>query len=325
MIPRVLGRSGISVSALGLGTASWGLTTDADEAARQLRRFTAAGGTLLDTADVYGVDGRAEEIIGGILRRTVRRAEIVLATKAGGVGGPRTPGFDASAKHLLGALDGSLRRLGTDHVDLWQVHAWDPATALDETLGALETAVTTGRARSIGVSNYSGWQLAAAAEHQSAAGRVPLASAEVEYSLLRRGVEREVAPAAAHFGIGVLAWAPLGRGILTGKYRDGTPAAKRTSGFFRRYVGPLLEDPRCPAVVETVHEIAAGLGVAPLAVALAWVRDRAGVASCVVGARTDDQLREVLAAGPLTLPDDARERLDRVSAPPVGYPERSFA
>ncbi|WP_216893558.1 aldo/keto reductase [Nocardia alni] len=324
MLTRTLGRSDTEVSRLGLGTATWGLTTDAADAAAQVKLFADAGGTLLGTADVYGVDGRAEEIIGGILGTTIARSEVVIATKAGGVGGPRSIGFDASAKHLLAALDGSLRRLGTDHVDIWQVHAWDSETALAETLAALDTAVTSGRVGNIGVSNYSGWQLGAAAEHQIACGGAPLASVEAEYSLLSRGIEREIIPAAAHFEIGVLAWAPLGRGVLTGKYRD-EPRGTRTSGFFRRYVEPLLLTPNSDAVVDAVRSTAAALGVPPPAVALAWVRDRPGVASCIVGARTSDQLRQILLADGLSLPPEAAEQLDLLSVPPIGYPERSFA
>jgi aryl-alcohol dehydrogenase-like predicted oxidoreductase len=314
-----LGRTDLTVSRLGLGTATWGSSTPADDAALQLRAFVDAGGTLVDTADVYGA-GRAETTLGGLLGTVVSRDEITLATKAAAVPSRKPPfPVDASKRHLLAALDASLRRLGTDHVDLWQLHAWDPATPLGETLEALDTAVSSGRVRAIGVCNYAGWQLASAVSH------APVATVEAEYSLLERGIEREVLPAARYHGVGVLAWAPLGRGVLTGKYRSGVPEERRESRFFAWYVGHFLRQDRTASIVDTLVSTADGLGVSPLEAALAWVRDRPGVAAPIVGARTVDQLRESLRADAVTLPDDARARLDEVSAPYIGYPEGGLA
>jgi aryl-alcohol dehydrogenase-like predicted oxidoreductase len=215
MQKRMLGSSDLSVSRLGLGTSTWGTTTGKDDAGRQLAAFTEAGGNLVDTADIYGA-GRSEEILGQLLPAVARRDDIVLATKAGAVAGSRPGEADASGTRLLEALDASLRRLGTDHVDLWQLHGWDTGTPLEETLSAVDTALSSGRVRHAGVCNYAGWQAAKAATRQSALGTARLACIQDEYSLLERGIEREVIPAATDQDLGVLAWAPLGRGVLTG-------------------------------------------------------------------------------------------------------------
>jgi aryl-alcohol dehydrogenase-like predicted oxidoreductase len=320
---RPLGASGLAVSRLGLGTMTWGRDTDADDAAAQLQTFLDAGGNLLDTADVYA-DGRAEAVLGSLLGSVVPRSELVIATKAGLCpGGHRRR--NSSRAHLLASLDASLRRLGTDHVDLWQLHAYDPDTPLEEALSALDHAVSSGRARYVGVSNFAGWQLARAATWQAAGlltGRVAVVSCQTEYSLVQRGVEREVVPACRALGVGILAWSPLGRGVLTGKYRGGTPADSRAaSPHFERFVGPYLDD-RSAGIVEAVATAADGLGVAPLSVALAWVRDRPGVVAPVVGARTVGQLLGSLQSDGVTLPPEIFQALDDVSAIGLGYPER---
>ncbi|MGH3659442.1 MAG: aldo/keto reductase, partial [Micromonosporaceae bacterium] len=312
-----------AVSRLGLGTMTWGRDTDSDDAAAQLKTFVDAGGNLLDTADVYA-DGRAESVIGTLLGPVVPREELVVATKAG-----LCPGTDrrrnGSRGHLLASLDASLRRLGTDHVDVWQLHAYDADTPLEETLSALDHAVSSGRARYVGVSNFAGWQTARAATWQAAgvvAGKPPIVSCQAEYSLVQRGVEREVVPACRASGTGILAWSPLGRGVLTGKYRNGTPADSRAaSPHFERFVGSYLDD-RSAGIVEAVATAADGLGVAPLSVALAWVRDRPGVVAPVVGARTVGQLVGSLQSDELTLPAEIFRALDDVSAIELGYPER---
>jgi aryl-alcohol dehydrogenase-like predicted oxidoreductase len=324
MEQRALGRSGLMVSRLALGTMTWGRDTDTDDAAAQLTAFVAAGGTLLDTADVYS-GGDSERLLGQLLDDVVARDEIVLATKAGvRPGHPRRR--DGSRGHLLSALDASLARLGTDHVDIWQLHSWDPQTPLEETLTALDTAVSSGRARYAGVSNYCGWQTARAAAWQAAwPGRAPITSTQMEYSLLERGIEREVVPACLDAGIGILPWSPLGRGVLTGKYRNGTPADSRgASPHFERFVGRFLDE-RSAGIVEAVAIAADGLGVSPLAVSLAWVRDRPGVAAPVVGARSGGQRLGSLQIEDLVLPDEIVKALDDVSAPDFGYPERGGA
>jgi aryl-alcohol dehydrogenase-like predicted oxidoreductase len=311
MEQRHLGRSGLSVSRIGLGTMTWGGDTDADDAADQLTTFVSAGGSLIDTADVY-CGGDSERVIGELLRDVVDRDDLVIATK--GVltaEGAR----DASRRHLLRALDASLDRLGVDNVDLWQLHAYDPRTPLEETLSALDEAVASGRARYAGVSNYGAWQLAAAATWQRAwPGRTPIVSTQVEYSLLRRDVEDDVVPAALELGVGVLPWSPLGRGVLTGKYRTGIPADSRAAApHYADFVQPYLNE-RGARIVESVSTAAEGLGVSPLAVALCWVRDQPGVVAPIVGARTAGQLAVILEAEQITLPDEIRDALDDISS-----------
>ncbi len=315
MEQRHLGRSGLRVSRVALGTMSWGRDTDADEAAAQLGVFVDAGGTLVDTADVYG-DGESERMLGALLRGSVARDRIVLATKAVARRDAGPFGGGASRGALLAALDGSLRRLGVDHVDLWQLHAWDGAVPLDETLSALDAAVAAGKVRYVGVSNYRGWQLGAAGSWQLALpGRARLVSLQSEYSLLERGVEAELVDAATHLGMGLLPWAPLGRGVLTGKYRHSTPSDSRAaSPHYASYVEHHRTD-RAARVVQAVVTAADGLGTSPLAVALAWVRDRPGVVAPVVGARDTGQLVGSLAAEELELPPAIRSALDDVSAP----------
>lgn len=318
---RYLGRTGLRVSRLGLGTMPWGTDTDQAEATAQLRAFADAGGTLLDTAAGYG-NGASESLIGGLLGTVVDRDDVVLATK-GGISrqhGERV--VDVSRGALLRNLDTSLRRLGVEYVDLWQVHSWSDDVPLEETLSALDAAVASGRARYVGVSNYSGWQTSRAATLQHAVpGRARLASTQVEYSLVQRGIEREVMPAAEALGLGILPWSPLGRGVLTGKYRAGVPGDSRAaSATFERYVGAHL-NPQAVQMVEAVCRAAEGLDLTPAQVALAWVRDQPGVVAPIVGARTVAQLEESLAAEHVTLPDEIVDALDDVSAPELSYPE----
>ena len=320
MEQRYLGRTGLKVSRLGLGTLTWGRDTDEHEARDQLKSFVESGGTLIDTAAGYG-DGASEELIGSLLGDVVAREDVVLATKAGvrrarGAVAQRAREVNVSRGNLLRTLDESLRRLGTDHVDLWQVHTWADETPWEETLSALDHAVATGRAAYVGVSNYSGWQAAQVATWQRAVpGRAPVVSNQVEYSLLNRYAEPEIVPAAQANGMGVLAWSPLGRGVLTGKYRTGTPADSRAaSPHFGDYVGVYL-DSRCGRVVEAVARAADGLQWTPLEVALTWVRDRPGVSAAVVGARTAAQLRGSLTVEECVLPEEIRAALDDVSGP----------
>ncbi|WP_134766052.1 aldo/keto reductase [Nocardioides sp. 1609] len=313
MQQRSLGSTGLRVSRLGLGTMTWGRDTDEHEARDQLIAFAEAGGTLVDTAAGY-TDGDSERLVGSFIGDVVARDEIVLATKAGisrRSGERRT---DTSRGHLLTTLDASLARLGVDHVDLWQVHVWSDETPLEETLTALDLAQSSGRASYVGVSNYSGWQTAQSATWQRAVpGRATLASTQVEYSLLNRGVEREVLPACAALGLGVLPWSPLGRGVLTGKYRTGTPSDSRgASPTFAGFVGAYLDD-ESARIVEAVVRAAEGLGWTPLEVALVWVRDRPGITAPIVGARTAQQVRGALGTDDKVLPDEIVAALDDVS------------
>jgi aryl-alcohol dehydrogenase-like predicted oxidoreductase len=312
---RRIGSSGLQVSRLGLGTMGFGTSVDEIDAEEQLRVFLDAGGTLVDTAPIYG-DGRTEPIVGALLSKLGARDTVVLSGKAGLVPRGGAVVRDASRGTLLDQLDQSLRDMGTDHLDLWQIHRWDESTPLDETLAALEHAVTTGRTRYVGVSNFHGWQLATAAtwlaERPSGAR---LVGNQVEYSLLRRGVELEVVPAALHHGAGIVAWAPLGRGVLTGKYRGGVPMDSRgADSRWEGYVQPYLKVDRAH-IVEAVAKAADGLEVTMSHVALAWLLQQPGVASALVGARTTAQLSESLATEDVEIPDEIIRALDEVSSP----------
>lgn len=326
MEQRHLGRTGLRVSRIGLGTLTWGRDTDEHDAADLLKTFWDAGGNLVDTADVYG-DGEAEYLLGRLMERLVPRRDLVISTKAGGVP-DFDRRFDGSRGHLLSALDASLARLGTDHVDVWHLHAFDPHTPLEESLQALDLAVSSGRARYAGVSNFCGWQLAKAATWQLAAPgtRTRLASTQMEYSLLQRGVEREVLPAALDLGIGMLPSSPLGRGVLTAKYRDDAqpPGSRGASDHLAPFVEPYLDEP-ASRIVDAVQTAADGLAVTPLQVALAWIRDRPGVTAPVIGPRNAQQLTAALSVEALSLPDEICRALDDVSAPVHRYPDHDWS
>lgn len=313
MEKRRAGGSGLALSRLGLGTMTWGRDTDEIEAADQCRAFLDAGGNFLDTAATYG-DGDSERVIGGLIGTLFNRDDVIIATKAGINFADGTRRVDTSRHSLIAELDRSLNRLGTDFVDIWQIHNWDEVTPLDDTLSALDYAYTTGRARYVGVSNYSGWQLArAATKQQSNSMKAPLTTVQGEYSLLNRNAEFEIIDAAVECGLGFLAWAPLARGVLTGKYRKGIPSDSRGAApHFAKHIEPYL-DSRSAKIVEAVAVAAEGLGFSPLEVALAWVRDAPGVTSSLIGARTGAQLRGVLKSEEISLPEIVRTALDEIS------------
>jgi aryl-alcohol dehydrogenase-like predicted oxidoreductase len=315
---RSVGSSGLKVSHLGLGTMTWGGETDADEAAAQLVAFRDAGGTLVETARIYGF-GDSERILGQLIADVVPRSELVIATKAGVTRTADDRAVDASRGALLRGLDESLRALGIDSIDLWYVHYVDDTVPFDETLSALDAAVSSGKVRYVGLSNYCGWRLGRAAAWQRAVpGRAPIVANQVRYSLLDRGVEREVIPAADALGVGVLPYSPLGGGVLTGKYRSGVPTDSRAA---TRGSLPSMQRAGAAGVVEAVATAADGLATSPVAVALAWLRDRPGVTAPILGARTLGQLTAALASETLELPHEIRDALDDVSAPVIEYPE----
>ncbi len=311
---RRAGRTGLDISRLGLGTMTWGRDTDEHEAADQCRAYIEAGGNFIDTAATYG-DGDSERVIGGLIGTLFNRDDVVLATKAGisFINGERK--VDLSRHGLISQLEKSLTRLGTDYVDLWQIHAWDSNIPLEDTLSALDFAYSSGKARYVGISNYLGWQSARAITLQeSHSMKAPIATMQNEYSLLNRTVEEEVLESASQLGIGFLAWSPLGRGVLSGKYRNGTPSDSRgASPHFAHFIDPYLDE-RSSRIVDAVCVAAQGLGYSPLEVALSWVRDAPGVTSAIIGARTGAQLRGALATEQITLPDIVREALNDISA-----------
>jgi aryl-alcohol dehydrogenase-like predicted oxidoreductase len=311
---RRAGKSGLTLSRLGLGTMTWGRDTDTHEAADQCRAFIDAGGNLIDTSPIYG-DGDSERVIGGMIGTLFQRDDVVIATKAGIqlIDGQRV--VNNTRQALISELDKSLQRLGTDYVDLWQLHCWDENTPLEDTLSALDYAYSSGKARYVGISNFSGWQSARIATLQELHSmKAPIVTMQNEYSLLNRHVEDELLPCADELNMGFLAWAPLGRGVLTGKYRTGIPSDSRAAApHFVKHVEPYL-NPESARVVEAVSVAAEGLGFAPLEVALAWVRDNPLVTSSIVGARTGAQLRGVLKSEEIVLPQTIRDVLDEVSA-----------
>lgn len=304
-----VGRHGLTLSELCLGTLGWGSDLDRDEVRDIVRAYVAGGGSAFDSAYGYG-DGAAEHVLGELLGDVIARDEATLISKSGISRRTGHRVVDTSRGVLLDQLDATLRRLGTDHLDLWLVHTWDPQVPDEETLSALDDAVRTGRTRYVGVSNHNGWQLARTATLAQAA-RVPIVADEVELSLLRRAAEQETAAAAEHLGVGLLAWSTLGRGVLTGKYRHTVPADSR--GAARPDLVQEYLDPHGRAVVEAVCTAADGLGVAPAQVALAWALQRPAVAAAVIGARTVAQCRTLVAATELVVPQQVSTALDDVS------------
>jgi len=323
---RQLGKSGLRVSALTLGTMTFGGrggfsavgTTDVVGARRQLDMCLNAGVNLVDTADVYS-GGLSEEITGEII--TGRRDSLLLSTKVRMAMGGDPNDAGLSRHHIIAGCEASLRRLGTDHIDLYHVHEWDGQTRLEETLSALDALVTAGKVRYLAASNYAGWQLMKALAVADARGYERFAAQQVYYSLESRDAEYELLPLAIDQGLGVLVWSPLAGGLVSGKYRRaGSPAdgTRQVSGDWDE--PPVRDREKLYDTVDTLVDIAAGHGVSAAQVALAWLLGRPAVASLVIGARTDEQLRDNLAAADLTLSADERNALDKVSAPALIYP-----
>jgi aryl-alcohol dehydrogenase-like predicted oxidoreductase len=255
-----------------------------------------------------------------LIADVVPRSDLLIASKAGITRAGNERWVDTSRGALLGKLEESLRNLGTDYLDLWQVHTVDSSVPMEETMSALDSAVQSGKVRYVGVSNYSGWRTAHAATWQRAApGRAPLISNQVRYSLLDRGVEREVVPACAELGLGILPYSPLGGGVLTGKYRHGVPADSRGAAEGRNLSS--FSDPHAVGIVEAVATAADGLATSPITVALSWLRNRPGVVAPIVGARTLGQLTAAVQSLAVELPLEIQLALDDVSAPYIGYPE----
>jgi aryl-alcohol dehydrogenase-like predicted oxidoreductase len=324
---RLMGQSGCSVSTFALGTMTFGTETDEADARSQLDAFVGAGGNLVDTADVYSA-GVSEEIIGRWLATTGSevRDGIVLATKGRFATGQDANDIGLSRRHLQRALEASLRRLDVDCIDLYQVHAWDPLTPLEETLGALDDMVRTGKVRYVGLSNYTGWQVqktVCVAQQHGFAAPVTL---QPQYNLLVRELEWEIVPACLDAGLGLLPWSPLGGGWLTGKYQRDTPPVGATrlgedpergvEAYSRRSTQQRTWD-----VVDAVRGVADGRGLSMAQVALAWLVDRPAVTSVILGARTLEQLDDNLAAAKLHLDPEETAVLDAASDPaPADYP-----
>ena len=315
---RTLGRSGCAVSHLCLGTMTFGAETDEKGSHAQLDRFVEAGGTLVDTADVYSA-GASEEIIGGWFasRPSDVTDRVVLATKGRFPTADEPNGAGLSARHLTRALDASLQRLGVEAVDLYQVHAFDPWTPLEETLRTLDGFVRAGKIRYYGLSNFTGWQLTKVVHLARALNVAPPVTLQPQYSLLVREIEWEIVPAALDAGLGLLPWSPLGGGWLSGKYRrDERPTGATRLGD-NPSRGMEAYDRRGTArawdVIDAVQQIAESRGVSMAEVALAWVAARPGVTSTILGARTLEQLETNLASADLVLSADETAALDIAS------------
>ena len=319
-----LGRTGLTVSRLALGTMTFGLQTDEDTSHRILDKATEAGVNLLDTADVYPLGGgqatagRTEEIVGRWLKAQAgRRDQVVLATKAVGQVGPQAWDQGASRKHLLDAIDQSLRRLQTDHVDLYQLHSDDASTPLDETLEALDVIVRSGRARYIGVSNFLAYRLAKALGRAELLRTAKFVSVQPRYSLLFREIERELLPLAAEEGLGVIPYNPLAGGLLTGKHRAGsapTPGTRFTLGSAATRYQERYWNERAFSTVEQLGRLAAQAGVPLATLSVAWVLANPLVTAPLLGASRPEQLDDTLAAAQYLLAPDLKARLDSLTA-----------
>ncbi|MBV8584986.1 MAG: aldo/keto reductase [Verrucomicrobia bacterium] len=322
---RQLGKSGLRVSVLSLGTMTFGGktffskvgSTDVEGARRQVDLCLEAGVNLFDTANIYS-HGVSEDILGEVLKG--RRDQVLVATKFRMVmtDGPNEGG--ASRYHIIRECENSLRRLRTDYIDLYQIHEWDGETPLDETLEALDTLVRTGKVRYIGCSNYSGWHLMKALAISDRRNYVRYVSQQIYYSLQARDAEYELVPITLDQGLGILVWSPLAGGLLSGKYRRGQEAPEGTRHFAGWGEPPIHDENKLYDTIEAVVKVADAHGVSPSQISLAYLLGRPGVTSLIIGARTEDQLKDNLAAANVKLTAAERAELDRVSAPTLLYP-----
>jgi aryl-alcohol dehydrogenase-like predicted oxidoreductase len=319
-----LGRSGLRISQLTLGTMGFGGhggfavgEIDVKGARRQVDMALDAGVNLIDTADIYSL-GASEEVVGEVLKG--RDDRVLVATKARFPMGDGPNDAGLSRHHLIEACEASLRRLQLDHIDLYQVHEWDGQTPLEETLGALDHLVHSGKVRYVGASNFAGWQVMKALGIADRTGLPRFVSQQIYLSLQERSAEYEIVPSAIDQGLGLLIWSPLAGGLLSGKYRRGQepPSGSRHAGGWGE--PPIYDEDQLYETVDLLVEIAAGRGVSAARVALAWLRRRPGVTTVIVGARTEEQLADNLAAAELELSDEESARLEEVSRPRLIYP-----
>jgi aryl-alcohol dehydrogenase-like predicted oxidoreductase len=331
---RTLGKTGLQVSniclgAMNFGQKEWGATEK--ESVAMVDAFVEGGGNFIDTANVYS-EGASEEIVGKAIQG--RRDRLIIATKgffpvskAFGEPPVHENALGASRRHLTEALEASLRRLGTDYVDLYQVHCWDAITSPHETLSALDKFVHQGKVRYVGLSNFTAWQIVECRYLSMEEGWEPYVTAQHQYSLIRRDVEHGVIPACQRYGIGLLPWSPLGQGILAGKYgRDGKPAGgTRFSGepkneMQRRWRKKYIND-RSLEIADAVKGMAKEMETTPVALSIAWVLGRPTVSSVIIGPRSKEQLQGNLAAGEVSFSEEQLRKLDEASAPELPYPE----
>lgn len=322
---RRLGRTGLKVSKLCLGAMTFGNKDwGCDEKTSHLivSQFLDAGGNFIDTADGYAA-GVSEEITGRAIAK--QRQSVILATKVFAPMGTGPNDKGLSRKHILDAVDGSLRRLGTDYIDLYQVHGFDEQTPVDETLRALDDCVRTGKVRYVGCSNHFAWQLMKAIALSKELGITRYDCLQPQYSLVARAIEREIIPLCIDQGVGVIPYSPLAGGILTGKIRRGESPPKGTRADVNPFGGNFYTEERKLNIAEEVANIAQDIGATPSAVALSWCANQPGITSPIFGARTIEQLQDNLASLQLTLDEETNQRLESASAIPVEYPSDILA
>ncbi len=322
---RQLGHSGLKVSVLTMGTMTFGGggkfanvgSTDVDTAREQVDLCLSAGVNLVDTADVYS-DGLSEQIVGEVLKG--RRDEVLLASKVRFPMGTGPNDAGLSRHHIVAGCEASLRRLGTDHLDLYQLHEWDGLTPLEETLSALDILVSSGKVRYVGASNFSAWHLMKALGIAERDGLPRLVSQQIYYSLHGREAEYELVPLSIDQGLGILVWSPLAGGLLSGKYRRGQQAPEGSRHLGDWNEPPVYDQEALYDIVEVLVDVAKARGARPAQVALAYTLGSPGISSLVIGARTTEQLAQNLDAADLALEPEERERLDKASRPPLLYP-----
>lgn len=310
MRTRVISNCGLGVSELGLGTMTWGRDTDEYEAQEQLELFLEAGGNFIDTADIYS-DGKSEEILGQLISETemASRQDLVIATKGSRIRNSERS-IDNSFRHLSNSLDSSLNRLKLDYVDIYFLHAFDSETSLNGIADSISTILESNKTKYVAVSNFSAWQTTYLASQIKSTRFI---GTQNEYSLLQKSAENEIFPALKHLDMGFFAWSPLGRGILTGKYRHSIPADSRAaSPHLGQFVRPMLNE-KNQQIVEALTTAAAGLGMNSLDLALLWVFKNPGVTSAITGARNAAQLRTILHAAELELPQQIYQALNEIS------------
>lgn len=322
---RLLGRSGLKVSAITMGTMTFGRakdgvlgSVDTKEAKKQIDQCLDAGVNLIDTADVYA-RGASEEIVGEALGK--KRGDVLIATKVRFTMGPGPNDKGLSRHHIVAGCEASLKRLRTDWIDLYQVHQWDGMTPLEETMEALDRLIQQGKVRYVGCSNYSGWHVMKALAVAKADRRQPFVSQQIHYTLQAREAEYELVPIALDQGLGILVWSPIAGGLLSGKFRRGKKGPEGTRHFGRKWREPPIHDEdKLFDIVEVLVEIGKARKCSAARVALAWALHQPGVTSVIVGGRTKEQFADNLSAGDLKLDAGELKRLDAVSRPPLAYP-----
>lgn len=316
---KLLGKSGLAVSELCLGTMTFGNTTSEEDSIEMIHRFVDRGGNFLDTANVY-VNGRSEEIVGKAIKK--KRSDIVLATKVRMKTSDDINGVGLSRKHIMDGVEASLKRLQTDYIDLYQVHVWDHATPIEETLRTLDDLVTSGKVRYIGCSNFYAWQLMKSLAYSDAARYVRFVSIQPQYSLVSRQMDREMLSLCLEEKVGIIPWAPLGGGFLTGRYDRNIPQEGRLtskvgeSAWVNRALDQNFD------ILDALLEAAKSLGKSPAQIALRWLLQREGITSPIFGASKLDQFEDNMGALGWEMPIEVWNTLDKISALPDDYPNR---